>query len=141
MIQLDKSISTNTFAFYPDSSTTVESLLVEYSQDYNKFSGSFEATIQSKKNWIVGLVSGSELPSPTGQYTLTIKELTLGSAYIWGTTNVAFGAANFTWGDASAELVGDTLAVERAYVQGDNNPTITTYSSPNETGRYTTYTA
>lgn len=143
MIQLDKSLSANTFAFYPDVevSSSITELRVSYVQDYNNNSGTFDGTITSKKNWVVGQVSGSELPSPTGQYTLTINELIAGEPLLWGTADIAFGLAETPWGEASAEALGQLLAVERAFLQGDNNPTITRYTSPNETGTYTTYTA
>lgn len=143
MIQLDKSINLNSFAFYPDVevSASIEELRVEYSQDYNGQSGQFDAALTSKKNWIVGQVSGSSLPSPTGQYTLTIKELTSGAPLVWGTADVLWGLADTRWDEATSEATGQTLAVERAFLTGDNDSTISTYNSPNETGVYSTYTS
>ena len=141
MIQLKKSTATNTLAFYPDVevSSSITDIRFDYVQDLGKASGSFDGSINSKLNWIVGTVSGSVLPTPSGQYTLTIKELTPGSPLIWGTTDIRWDAADVAWGDASAEAEGQTLAIERAYIEGGNEVSYTTYNSPNETGTYTTY--
>lgn len=141
MIQLKKSTTTNSFAFYPDVevSSSITSLLVEYEQDLDKSSGRFTGTIIGKKNWIVGQVEGTRVPSPSGQYTLTIKEALPGTALVWGTADIQWQAADVAWADASGTAAGQTLAIERAYIEGDNEATITSYASPNENGSYTTY--
>ena len=141
MIQLKKSTTTNSFAFYPDVevSSSITSLLVEYEQDLDKSSGRFIGSIIGKKNWIVGQVEGTRVPSPSGQYTLTIKEALPGTALVWGTADIQWQAADVAWADASGTAAGQTLAIERAYIEGDNEATITSYASPNENGSYTTY--
>ena len=141
MIQLKKSTTLNSFAFYPDVtiSGSIDYIRAEYVQDLDKSSGSFDGSITSKKNWIVGQVSGSLLPTPSGQYTLTIKELTPGNPLVWGTADILWEAADVTWEDSTAEEEGQTLAVERAYIEGGNEVSYTTYNSPNENGSYTTY--
>ena len=141
MIQLKKSTTLNSFAFYPDVtiSGSIDYIRAEYVQDLDKSSGSFDGSITSKKNWIVGQVSGSLLPPPSGQYTLTIKEFVPGQPLVWGTADVLWEAVDTPWSDASTEEVGQTLAVERAYIEGDNGVPYTTYNSPNENGSYTTY--
>jgi len=141
MIQLKKSTTLNSFAFYPDVtiSGSITDIRAEYVQDLDKSSGSFDGSITSKKNWIVGQVSGSLLPIPSGQYTLTIKELVPGNPLVWGTADILWEAADVAWGDASGEAEGQTLAVERAYIEGGNEVSYTTYNSPNENGSYTTY--
>lgn len=141
MIQLKKSITTNSFAFYPDVevSSSVNNLLVEYVQDIDKSSGTFTGVIIGKKNWVVGQVEGSRVPSPSGQYTLTIKEALPGTALVWGTADIQWQAADTYWSSAEGIASGQTLAIERAYIEGDNEATITSYTSPNENGSYTTY--
>lgn len=141
MIQLKKSQTTNTFAFYPDVevSSSINDLLIEYVQDLDKSSGKFNGVISSKKNWVVGQVAGTRLPSPSGQYTLTIKEALEGSPLKWAEANIEWQAADIYWSNAEGTLPGQTLAIERAYIEGSNEAELTTYSSPNETGTYTTY--
>jgi hypothetical protein len=141
MIQLKKSVTTNTFAFYPDVtiSGSVTDLRVSYVQDLDQSSGSFDSSISSKKNWIVGQASGSDLPTPSGQYTLTLRELIPGAALVWGTADLRWDAADTRWDEANAATTGQTLAIERAYIEGGNEVSFTTYNSPNESGTYTTY--
>lgn len=143
MIQLKKSgrATYSSFAFYPEVevSPSVNNLLIEYVQDIDKSSGTFTGVITSKKNWVVGQVEGTRVPSPSGQYTLTIKEALPGTPLIWSTTEIQWEAADFAWADATGTAEGQTLAIERAYVEGDNEATITSYTSPNENGSYTTY--
>lgn len=141
MIQLKKSNTTNTFAFYPDVEVTssISALEIEYVQDLGKASGSFEANVSSQKNWIVGTVAGSSIPTPSGQYTLTIKRATLLPGLVWGTTNTQWALTDVAWADTTPTVAAETLATERAYIEGGNEVTYTTYNSPNETGTYTTY--
>ena len=141
MIQLKKSLTTNTFAFYPDVtiSGSVTDLKVSYVQDLDQSTGSFDASIQGKKNWIVGSAAGSDLPIPSGQYTLTIKEITDVVPYRWDTADFRWDAADYRWDDVASEGTGQTLATERAYIEGGNEVSFTTYTSPNESGTYTTY--
>jgi len=141
MIQLKKSTTLNTLAFYPDVevSSSITDIRFDYVQDLGKATGTFDGSITSKLNWIVGTVSGSDLPTPSGQYTLTIKELIPGAPLIWGTADIRCDAAAYRWDDAGAAAVGQTLAIERAYIEGGNEVSYTTYNSPNESGTYTTY--
>ena len=141
MIQLKKSQDTNTFAFYPDVEvdSSINDLSLEYVQDLDKSSGTFFGIITSKKNWVVGQVSGSDLPAPSGQYTLTLKETRPEAPLKWSEAYFQWQAADITWSDAKGRLPGQILAVERAYIEGSNEAEFTTYSSPNETGTYTTY--
>ena len=141
MIQLKKSLTTNTFAFYPDVtvSGSTEDIRLSYIQDLDQSSGSFDAEVIGKKNWVVGTVSGSALPTPSGQYTLTIKELVAGVATTWEAADLRWDAVDQRWDNVIAAVEGRTLATERAYIEGGNEVSFTTYNSPNESGRYKTY--
>ena len=143
MIQLDKSTETNSFAFYPDVevSSSVSQLRVFYDQDLGRATGSLVASITSKKNWVVGTIVSADLPNPSGQYTLTIQELTDATTLRWGITDLAWGAVDARWSDsvAGSSGQGQVLATERAYLEGGNGVSYTTYNSPNENGSYTTY--
>ena len=141
MIQLKKSTTLNSFAFYPDVtiSGSIDYIRAEYVQDLDKSSGSFDGSITSKKNWIVGQVSGSLLPTPSGQYTLTIKELLQGVAIRWDAADLRWDAVDQRWDNVTETVAGRTLATERAYIEGGNEVSFTTYNSPNESGTYKTY--
>ena len=141
MIQLKKSLTTNTFAFYPDVtvSGSITDLRVLYVQDLDQSSGSFDGSIVSKKNWIVGQASGSDLPTPSGQYTLTIKEITDVVPFTFSSADFRWDTAPYRWDNVASSGTGQTLATERAYIEGGNEVSFTTYNSPNESGTYKTY--
>lgn len=141
MIQLIKAQDINTVAFYPEApvSASVNAIRIIYSQDINLNTGSFDGTIDSKNNWVVASISGSVIPSGSGQYTLEIYELTEGSPYVWNLANVIWNLANTTWDDAGAEIEGGLIATERAYISGSNESSLTTYLSPGQAGYYITY--
>ena len=141
MIQLNKSAEDQLVAFYPDVevSASVDTLYFDYVQDYDQSSGSFEAALLSKKQWLVASVSGSDVPANTGQYTLSIYELLQGTSQFWDTSIEVFDLSTTVWNEGTANLPGQLLAVERSYVSGSNGSSLTTYYSPNENGGYITY--
>ena len=141
MLKLNKSQSTNTAAIYPEAtvSSSVDTLRFNYSQDYDRSSGSFDGTITSKKQWVVASVSGSVVPANTGQYTLDIYELITGAPLIWDLADVVWDLADTTWDAGASDALGQYLATERAYISGSNEDSLTTYYSPNQNGAYTTY--
>ena len=141
MIQLKKSTTSNSFAFYPEVevSSSVDTVRFNYVQDMDKSSGYFDGSITSKLSWVVGTVSGSDLPNPSGQYTLDIYELIQGASQIWNLSEEVFSTSTVVWNEGSADILGQLLTVERSYIEGGNGVTLTTYNSPDETGTYTTY--
>lgn len=141
MLKLNKSQSTNTVAIYPEAtiSSSVDTLRFNYSQDYDRATGSFDGTITSKKQWVVASVSGSVVPANTGQYTLDIYELITGAPLVWDLADVVWDLADTTWDAAASDALGQYLATERAYISGSNEDSLTTYYSPNQNGAYTTY--
>jgi hypothetical protein len=141
MIQLNKSTQTNQVAFYPEAaiSASVDQLFVSYSQDINKNGGSFRAGITSKTNWVVATISGSDIPSPSGLYTLQISEIVEGDPLVWNTAAEDWEDVLSTWNSDTFESVGALIATERAYVSGSNNLSYSTYLSPDENGFYVTY--
>lgn len=140
MIQLNKSQTINTVAFYPEApiSASVSNVRFYYSQDINRNTGSFDAVVDSKLNWVVTKVSGSDLPSPSGLYTLTVYEL-LAGALIWNLTDEIWSSANVDWNSNVGENLGGELATERAYISGSNESGLTVYLSPGQAGYYITY--
>jgi hypothetical protein len=141
MIQLNKSTQTNTVAFYPEAtiSASVDQLFVSYSQDINKNGGSFRADITSKNNWVVATISGSDVPAPSGLYTLQISEIVEGDLLVWNTAAEDWEDVLSTWNSDTFESVGALIATERAYISGSNNLSYSTYLSQDENGFYVTY--
>ena len=141
MIQLNKSAEDQLVAFYPEvtPSASIDGVRFNYSQDYDRSSGSFDGTILSKKQWVVATVSGSVVPANTGQYTLDIYELIAGADLVWNTAEEVYDLSTVVWSEGTTDLQGQLLATERAYISGSNGSSLTTYYSPNQNGSYITY--
>jgi len=142
MLQLNKSQTTNTIAFYPNELTTGSLVYFSGSQDYDKSTSSFAATIISNPlttPWIVAQVSGSLLPSASGQYTYDVYDLTIGGALVWNLANTNWNEELTVWNDTSSISVGDLISNERAFISGSDVVPVTEYVSPDENGAYITY--
>lgn len=144
MLQLNKSQTLNTIAFYPDIAvdSSVTLLLLSGSQDYGKSGSSFTAAVTSNPNvtpWVIARFSGSILPNATGFYTYDIYEYTTGSALIWNLTNTQWQAEATTWDASGSVTIGDKLVTTRAFISGSDVEPITQYVSPDENGAYTVY--
>lgn len=148
MLQFNKSEATNKNAVYLDSVNTgsgyYDFLRVQYSQSYDNSNGLFEITATSipnqYRNWLVLENSGSDVPTPTGQYDIAIYTAT-GSVATWGTQTTTWTAESDIWSDVGGTQITllDLLYSDRAYVSGSNESSITSYVSSNENGTYTTY--
>ena len=144
MINFNVNQESNTFAVYPETASLdpSASYSVTLTDDLDLTSGSFDvALINTPTNFnprLVFQVSGSSIqPTNTGQYTFELFE-SLIERLIWGTANLQFGSAHITWGQGAAGI-GTKIDTDRVWLEGDNNPTITTYNTNNELGSFTTY--
>jgi len=144
MLNLRTNQAVNTFVIYPDTGSTFVSssgFELEFTHDYNQVSSSVEISPISRPNrvtnQIVFQVSGSVLPIYSGQYTAVLKEGTK-IRPVWGTTKVKFGDLHIRW---TENIISGSVALstERAYIEGTDITTFTTYESPNEIGSYITY--
>jgi hypothetical protein len=149
MLQFSYNQPTNSNAIYPSAATAsanLSTVLLDFSQSYDLSTTSgVVATVLNTTGrsnpWLVFSVTGSSLPTASGQYDVDIWEYgavqTLGTwitqATKWDATSVKW---NGTGGGATRTV---KLATERAYVSGSNESTITQYLSPNENGTYYTY--
>lgn len=148
MLQFDKNKATNKNAVYIESfnsaSAFYESLVAVYSQSYDLSSGTFDLTTLSSptqyRNWLTFDVTGSLLPTSSGQYDVSIFERGEGAEGRWGFTLDVWETTDEKWstfGDGGP--VGVAIYEDRAYISGSNESSITQYVSPDETGKYTTY--
>ena len=146
MLQFDKSQLTNSNAAYIDtvntSSSYYDSLVVVYSQSLDNSNGTFDVTTVSSPtqytHWLIFQNSGSQVPSPSGQYNVDIytKEEV---AAIWNQVAVAWDSYDEIWDEAGESLPITLLYSDRAYVSGSNESNIKQYVSPDENGTYITY--
>lgn len=148
MLQLNVSSATNSSAVYPDitASAGTTQVALDFTQSYDfSTKANVIATLintpSATNPWLVFQVTGSTLPTASGQYNVDIYQFTpvstLGTwqaqATLWNAT------ANF-WNGAGGAIVKTTkLSTERAFISGSNGVDTTTYLLPTNGGTYTTY--
>jgi len=142
MLQLSKNQAVNTFAIYPNILPVSGSqLYIEYTQSYNQNSGSLISTIISNPQntpWVISTLSGSTLPSASGQYLFNIYEYEQIFA-VWNTDTDIWNLADTIWDNGGTFGIADLISVDRAFISGSDVEPITQYLSPDEDGYYITY--
>lgn len=141
------SSGSQTIAVWPDVTSSLAanpsaSFDMVLSNDLGKQSTTVDLTLQNTPTRVIPRLvfslDQSQLPSYTGNYTITIRE-TLGSELIWGLTNAKWSEVDAKWSDSNYGGDITTLDIDRAWVSGSDVPTYTQYTSPDETGAYNIY--
>ena len=146
MLQFDKSKITNSNAAYIDtvntSSSYYDSLIVVYSQSLDNSNGTMEVTTVSSPSaythWLIFQNSGSQVPSPSGQYNIDVFTGTFVDA-IWNQVATPWDSYDEIWDTAGYLEPNVLLYSDRAYISGSNESNIKQYVSPDENGTYITY--
>lgn len=147
MLQFNKSQALNTNAIWPDveiTSSVGAQLVLEFTQSYDNSVTAAEGNVINNpgvngQQYIVVQLTGSKVPSPSGQYEVNVYEGDLVEA-TWVETAQLWSAINTKWSsDDPVVIKTKFLTNERAYVSGSNEQNITQYVSSNEDGTYTTY--
>ena len=147
MLQLNVSSTTNSSAVYPDvtASAGITQVLLEFTQsyDYSK-KGNIVANLintpSATNPWLVFQVSGSVLPTASGQYDVNIWQFNPSSSLgVWGAQNTLWNSTFNTWGNTEAYIKTRLLSTDRAFISGSNGVSTTTYLLPANGGTYTTY--
>ncbi len=153
MINLYTTSSTNTFVMYPDETPFSASLTPYYrlslSQSLDNSNSLVElvrlnTTVDKNKSSVVILqtVSGSNVPTASGQYQADLLYQSEPARGKWGDTHRKFGSIHEFWSNAKAGFLPSEATIiseDRAYVFGTNEQTITTYTDTDQIGSYTTY--
>ena len=147
MLQLNVSSATNSSAVYPDVAATpgITQVLLEFTQsyDYSTKDNVIATLINSPgptNPWLVFQVTGSTLPTASGQYNVNIWEFTSAPGVgIWGQITSSFTNTPGVWGGTGTYIKSRLLSTDRAFVSGSNGVDITTYLLPTNGGTYTTY--
>ena len=138
-----------TIAVWPDTpaSSATNSFRMLLSSDYDQSSTTVDLTLQNTPTRVVPRLvfslNKAQLPSYTGNYTITIQEApsTQVKNFIWGQTDVTWKQIQAKWSDATFTGAGDFVSLDedRAWISGSDVPSYTQYLSPDETGAYSTY--
>jgi hypothetical protein len=148
MLQLNYSQSINTNAVYPDTQAAVgtTSVLLDFSQVYdrsewNNIIASLANVTSLANPWLVTQLTGSLVPTASGQYDVYIYQYTTvtGSLSTWILQNTEWASTNQLWDGSSVITKGALLSTDRAYIIGNNEVPITVYTGSNQDGAYTTY--
>ena len=147
MLQLNVSSTTNSSAVYPDvtASLGTTQVLLEFTQSYDfSTKGNVIANLintpSATNPWLVFQVSGSTLPTASGQYDVQIYEFTQAANLLtWATQNTLWAATNDTWAGVGGLVKTQLLSTDRAFISGSNQVSTTTYLLPANGGTYTTY--
>lgn len=149
MLQFNHSQQTNTNAVYPNvtASLGTTEVLLKFTETYDQSTtdniiADVINTVGGGNPWVVFQLTGSSVPTPSGQYDVEIWQFTgiPGGLGIWSEQNTLWAATNATWNSGPGGYQKDVLlSTERAYVSGSNETSITQYLSPNQNGTYTTY--
>jgi hypothetical protein len=147
MLQLNHSQATNTNAVYPDVLAPVgtQQVLLDFTQSINKnitpnIIATLANTVSAANPWLVIQLTGSLVPSASGQYDVNIYTFTQGGTLgTWITQNTLWASTNNTWAGTGTFVKGTLLSTERAYVSGSNEYSITQYPVPVNGAYYYTY--
>jgi len=147
MLQLNVSSTANSSAVYPDvtASLGTTQVLLDFTQsyDYSKKADVIATLINTPSltnPWLVFQVSGSTLPTASGQYDVNIYQFTQAATLLtWATQNTLWNTTANTWDGSGAFVKTQLLSTDRAFISGSNQVSTTTYLSPTNGGTYTTY--
>lgn len=147
MLQLNHSQATNTNAVYPDvlAPAGTTQVLLDFTQSINKNTtpniiATLANTVSATNPWLVIQLTGSSVPTPSGQYDVNIFTFTQSAALgTWQTQATLWNATNNTWAGTGNFVKQTLLSTERAYVSGTNEYSITQYPVPVNGAYYYTY--
>ena len=147
MLQLNHSQATNTNAVYPDvlAPAGTTQVLLDFTQSINKNTtpnviATLANTVSATNPWLVIQLTGSSVPTASGQYDVNIFTFTQSAALgTWGTQATLWNATNNTWAGTGNFVKQTLLSTDRAYVSGTNEYSITQYPVPVNGAYYYTY--
>ena len=128
MLQFDRSLSTNSNAVYPNITASVGTtvLLLDFTQSYDESTtGDVPATLLNTvgptNEWLVFQLTGSSVPTASGQYNVAIWSAIQTSALTTqGAQATLWANTNNTWAGNAGYTKNTLLSTERAYVSGSN---------------------
>jgi hypothetical protein len=147
MLQFDRSLPTNSNAVYPNTTASagITTVLLDFTQTLdnsktNNVIANMLNTVGPSNEWLVFQLTGSSVPTASGQYNVDIWEYTASAALnTWSTQNTLWANTSTTWTGVGMPTKLQLLSTERAYISGSNEYSITEYLLPANGGTYATY--
>jgi len=135
MLQLNHSASFNTIAVLPAFSASLSSSVVlRFSQDYDNSTKIVSGSVISNNNYLIIDVEGSQLPTASGLYTVDIYNGAITNTLVWSNWTPVWTTLTETWPTYSGSLIlttGSLLDIERAWVSGTNDVSVSQYQTNN----------
>jgi len=141
MLQLDYN-SNQVIAIIPDSNLDTSSIVLKFTQDYNKLVTFSSASVSKKGDYLICLITGSQLPTASGLYTVDIYSGVIKNTLTWSEWTPTWTTLTETWPTYSGSIIlttGSLIDVERAWVSGSDEISINFYTSSNDNGQFYTY--
>jgi hypothetical protein len=147
MLQFNHSLPINSNAVYPNvtASAGISEVLLDFTQTYDNsktsnVKSSIINVVSPSNEWLIFQLTGSLVPTASGQYNVDIWEYTSSiNLKTWGTQDTQFGNTSILWSGESNIVKVRLLSTERAYISGSNEYSITEYLLPENGGTYATY--
>jgi hypothetical protein len=146
MLQLNHSQAINTNAVYPDVLAPVgtQQVLLDFTQSINKNTtpnvvATLANTVSATNPWLVIQLTGSSVPTASGQYDVDIYTFIANNLGTWQAQATLWASTSNTWNGAGGFVKGQLLSTERAYVSGSNEYSIVQYPVPVNGAYYYTY--
>lgn len=146
MVNFYNYIPTGSYTIYPDQTperlgqqdSILKIVLVQdLDQSETEFYGTLINSPTEFSPRIIFKALQSQLPEFRGLYTMYTYE-GIRTSDVWNLAAAKWEDCLNDW-DQSIELDLTLLSTDRAYVSGENTPTITQYTGTNQTGAYITY--
>jgi hypothetical protein len=137
MLQLNSNTGSNVIAVIPNITGSYSgSILVEFIYDYTWASSSIvPATVITNNNYLIMDITGSNLPTASGLYTVNFFSGSLSNDLTWSTWTPTWTTLTSLWPSYSGSVIivtGSLIDTERAWVSGSNDPNIIQYLSQSQ---------
>lgn len=146
MLQFNRSLPLSSNAIIPGSPAPagITNVLLDFTQSYDSSTtpnrvGTVINAVGPLTPWVVFQVTGSQVPTASGQYEVSIFAAAAATPIgTWGTQATLWAQTAQTWDGNTQFIKNQFIASERAFVSGSNGTDITQYLSPTSS-RYFTY--
>ena len=134
MLQLNSNTGSNVIAVIPNITGSYSgSVLVQFTYDYTSQTSSIvPATVITNNNYLIMDITGSNLPTASGLYTVNFYEGTATGTLTWSTWTQVWTTLTSLWPSYSGSVIistGSLIDIERAFVSGSNEVSINQYLS------------
>jgi len=131
LLQLSANTGSNIICVLPIQTGSYSgSLLVQFIYDYTNSSSISEAQVITNNNYLIMNITGSNLPTASGLYTLNFYDINLSGSLVWSTWTPIWTTLTNLWTSytgSGAPTTGSLIVNERAWISGSNDVPVNQY--------------